>query len=79
MLEQKWEGRQRGGERWQQSLNLRWAVIKFAEDKMTIEQRGKPKIDRLPDREEPKKSVNELLPEMRMTEKAPAAATTSRA
>ncbi|KAF7189749.1 hypothetical protein HII31_08856 [Pseudocercospora fuligena] len=80
MLEQKWSftdsrgnvrQKQRDPVKWNESLNMRWAVLKLCKDEATEKQRGTPNIERLPDTEDDapkhsKKSVNEMLAEMRM-------------
>ncbi|ETI24399.1 hypothetical protein G647_03768 [Cladophialophora carrionii CBS 160.54] len=80
MLEQKWtltnprtgqvRHRQRDAKGWEESLKLRWAVIKFEKDDNTDAVRGKPQIARLEDDEgddvNEKKGVNEMLRELRM-------------
>jgi hypothetical protein len=83
MLEQKWtltnprtghvRHKQRDAKGWEESLKLRWAVVKFEKDDQANAERGKPRIERLEDDEEgiagvgsEKKGVNELLRELRM-------------
>ncbi len=79
MLEQKWTRTDRRGNivsverdqaHWQQSLGYRWAVVKFAKEEAAQQDRGNPKIEKLPFElaraGEPKKSVKELLAEMRL-------------
>jgi hypothetical protein len=65
--------RQREVSHWQESLGYRWAVIKFERDEETEKVKGPPAIERLedehdeePDGRQEKKSVNELLREMRL-------------
>lgn len=71
MLEQKWQTakgnhRERNPAGWETSLNLKWAVIKLVKDQTALQERGAPRIGRLPDKEEkPKETVNEMLAEMR--------------
>ncbi|KAK4899687.1 hypothetical protein LTR27_002953 [Elasticomyces elasticus] len=84
MLEQKWSRIDRHGKvvmserdhaSWQESLGLRWAVVKFARHEEADRQKGVPRIERLSDATESarggavKKSVNEMLQEMRLQEK----------
>ncbi|KAM3415958.1 hypothetical protein BST61_g9448 [Cercospora zeina] len=78
MLEQKWsyvdkygkrQGKARTQESWNQALCKRWAVVKF---KQVVDQNlAPPQIERLPGPESkqkaPKKSVNEMLEELRMS------------
>lgn len=78
MLQQKWQKtdkygkviqRQRDESAWKASLSQRWAVIKFAKDDQAERDRGEPKIERMEHYEEetkPKKTVNEMLAEMRL-------------
>jgi hypothetical protein len=83
MLEQKWtltnprtgqvRHKQRDPKGWEESLKLRWAVVKFEKDDHANAERGKPRIERLEDDEggiagggSEKKGVNELLRELRM-------------
>ena len=81
MLDQKWtivdprtgrpRARQREGQGWEKSFSLRWAVVKFEKDEEADKVRGKPDIKRLADEEDDggggeKKSVNELLKELRV-------------
>ncbi|KAK3665506.1 hypothetical protein LTR22_003736 [Elasticomyces elasticus] len=83
MLEQKWSRidrhgkvvmRERDHASWQESLGLRWAVVKFARHEEADRQKGVPRIERLSDSTESarggavKKSVNEMLQEMRLQE-----------
>ena len=77
MLEQKWapqdkQGRTRVKKRdeaaWRDSLHQRWAVVKLRKDES---ERDPPKIESYPDQDadglqEYKKSVNEMLAELRM-------------
>lgn len=80
MLEQKWTKKDKFGnirqeERseasWKASLSHRWAVVKLKKDEAAEKELGVPRIERLPDLdpESPKvakKSVNEMLAELRM-------------
>ncbi|EME89433.1 uncharacterized protein MYCFIDRAFT_76770 [Pseudocercospora fijiensis CIRAD86] len=105
MLEQKWSftdsrgnvrQKQRDAIKWNESLGMRWAVLKLRKDEATEKERGKrcpvlknpkavltvmsialgtPKIEKVPDTEadqhQPgKKSVNEMLAEMRMDDES---------
>lgn len=81
MLEQKWSWTNnkgnvfqtnRKGANWERSFNMRWAVVKFVKDAKADEERGVPKIERLPDAKEefPKKGVNEMLADMRLKDTA---------
>lgn len=85
MLQQKWTEKNRFGnfkqeerseEQWKQSLSYRWAVLKLKKDEVAEKEMGVPKVERLPeqDPESPKvakKSVNEMLAELRMGEQKP--------
>ena len=82
MLEQKWSKtdkrgftkvQERTGSGWNESLGYRWAVLKLAEHEAAKRELGSPKIERLLDRSPkpngaraPRKSVNEMLAEMRL-------------
>ena len=75
MLEQKWsrtngwgktKWKDRNPAAWAESMSHRWAAVKFKEDETAQKERGGLKIERLPD--PPKKSVNEMLAEMRVKE-----------
>jgi hypothetical protein len=77
MLEKKWTKQSKFGgvkkiERdsasWKASLSVKWAEIKLAKDEAASKELGEPQIERLPDPElaSPKKSVNEMLAEMRL-------------
>ncbi|KXT06019.1 hypothetical protein AC578_1315 [Pseudocercospora eumusae] len=91
MLEQKWsftdsEGdvrqTQRDPVKWIESLGMRWAVLKLRRDEATQKERGTPNIERVPDtvvkKSKPrKKSVNEMLAEMRMGDTGKEAAETA--
>ncbi|KAF2160480.1 hypothetical protein M409DRAFT_29101 [Zasmidium cellare ATCC 36951] len=80
MLEKKWNKtdrfgnarpQQRSEAQWRESLRHRWAVLKLKKDEDAEKELGVPKIGRLPelDPESPKvakKTVNEMLAEMRM-------------
>ncbi|KAK3701489.1 hypothetical protein LTR37_015463 [Vermiconidia calcicola] len=75
MLEQKWShtdsrGKTKWKDRnpvaWAESMSHRWAVVKLTKDETAEKERGTLKIERLPD--PPKKSVNEMLAEMRVKE-----------
>ncbi|GAB1735177.1 hypothetical protein NU219Hw_g243t1 [Hortaea werneckii] len=78
MLQQKWQKtdrfgnvvqRKRDEKGWQESLNQRWAVIKFAEDQEAKQERGTPNIERIEEghiHDRPPKTVNEILAEMRL-------------
>ncbi|KAI7494013.1 hypothetical protein KC367_g8330 [Hortaea werneckii] len=78
MLQQKWQKtdrfgnvvqRKRDEKGWQESLSHRWAVIKFAEDQEAKQTRGTPNIERIVEKDIPKrpeKTVNEILAEMRL-------------
>ncbi|KAK5725887.1 hypothetical protein LTR15_004077 [Elasticomyces elasticus] len=83
MLEQKWSRidrygkvvmRERDHASWRESLGLRWAVVKFAKHEEADRQKGVPRIERLSDLTEGarggvvKKSVNEMLKDMRLQE-----------
>lgn len=78
MLEQKWTKTKggktiqeaRSSESWQKSLSLKWAVVKFVKDEVAEAERGVPKIERKPDEEpqQPRKSVNEMLAELRVND-----------
>lgn len=81
MLEQKWSKtdgngnavvRERSGTGWEESLRHRWAVVKLARAADAEDKLGAPAIERLPEQrrtdEGPKRSVNELLSEMRLTD-----------
>ena len=87
MLEQKWattntrtgyvKHRQRDPASWNESLKLRWAVLKFEKDAKADEEPGKPQIERIEHDKmddlnsgKEKKSVNEMLKEMRMRDSA---------
>ena len=88
MLEQKWTkkdryGRvrveERSGAGWEKSLSYRWAVVKLDRDEDADREKGELKIERLledvpksPDK--PRKSVNEMLAEMRLRDGQPKAA-----
>ncbi|KAK5125391.1 hypothetical protein LTR85_000500 [Meristemomyces frigidus] len=68
---------QRDERAWQSSLQYRWAVLKFARDEVAERECGPPAIKRLADESEasgPKKSVNEMMAEMRLGGKAKVAA-----
>lgn len=72
MLEQKWtkvkggktiqEARSSAG--FKRSLSLRWAVVQFEKDDLAASERGVPAIERKA--EPPRKSVNEMLAELRV-------------
>ncbi|KIW68370.1 hypothetical protein PV04_04323 [Phialophora macrospora] len=83
MLEQKWtftnprtghvRHKQRDAKGWEESLKLKWAVVKFEKDNHANAERGKPQIEPLEDDDggitaggSEKKGVNELLRELRM-------------
>lgn len=78
MLKQKWQKtdrfgnvvqRKRDEKGWQESLSQRWAVIKFAEDQEAEQERGTPNIERIEEQDihdRPRKTVNEILTEMRL-------------
>ncbi|KAK5703904.1 hypothetical protein LTR97_002917 [Elasticomyces elasticus] len=83
MLEQKWSRMDRYGKvvmrerdhaSWRESLGLRWAVVKFAKHEEADRQKGVSRIERLSDLTEGarggvvKKSVNEMLKDMRLQE-----------
>ena len=85
MLEQKWSKKDRSGatfvqERssslWNESLGYRWAVVKLSRDEVAEKELDPPKIERLSDGpagspRAPRKSVNEMLAEMRLKEVKP--------
>jgi hypothetical protein len=87
MLEQKWTkkdryGRVRVEERrgadWNKSLSYRWAVVKLDRDEDADREKGELKIERLPgdmpkSPGKPRKSVNEMLAEMRLKDGQPKA------
>ncbi|KAK5173884.1 uncharacterized protein LTR77_002565 [Saxophila tyrrhenica] len=63
--------RERDEDKWQASMNQKWAVVKLAKDEAAQKERGDPKIERLPDSDSnvttaEKKSVQEMLAEMRL-------------
>ncbi len=81
MLHQKWtitdprtgktRQRQREGKGWEKSFSFRWAVVKFEKDEQADKERGEPDIKRIEDEEDygggrEKKSVNELMKELRV-------------
>ena len=80
MLEQKWSRTDktgktvmidRNGTEWQKSLSYKWAVVKLAKDEEADKEKGTPDIERFPDPEPAgagagRKSVNEMLAEMRL-------------
>lgn len=76
MLEQKWTKTKgskttqeaRSSESWQKSLSLKWAVVKLVKDEVAEAERGVPKIERKLNEEppQPRKSVNEMLAELRV-------------
>lgn len=83
MLEQKWTRadrkgnsvmEERSGENWERSLCLRWAVVKLAKDEKADQERGVPEIEQLPEKPQSprqhRKSVNEMLAEMRLKDSA---------
>ena len=90
MLEQKWSRtdrsgkvsvEERSGDSWQKSLGIQWAVLKLAEGDVTEKDRGTPNIERLADGKAksprtPRKSVNEMLAEMRLKDSGTDAAAT---
>lgn len=64
---------QRGEEQWRESLRHHWALLKLRRDEAVEKGLGAPKIERLPDFDSEslnlaKKSVNEMLAEMRMAD-----------
>ena len=78
MLEQKWSvvdrrgnvrPRQRSTEAWEESMGLRWAVVKFEKDEVVNRETDMPKIERVELHEEDeveKKGVTEMLRELRL-------------
>lgn len=79
MLEQKWSRKnkhgkdvigQRRGVEWEKSMSYQWAVMKMKIDEDASGEKGEPQIERLVERvvTTPKKSVNEQLAELRMTD-----------
>lgn len=78
MLEQKWSvvdkrgnvrPRQRSTEAWEESMGLRWAVVKFKKDESANKEKDVPNIERVELHEEDegaKKGVTEMLREMRL-------------
>ena len=87
MLEQKWSvvdkrgnmrPKQRSTEAWEESMGLRWAVVKFKKDESANKEKDVPKIERVKVHEEnegEKKGVTEMLREMRLQEGEKVAAT----
>ncbi|MCJ1407761.1 hypothetical protein MMC19_001832 [Ptychographa xylographoides] len=78
MLKQKWQREDKDGgvrekarvaESWERSLRQRWAVVRLEADVEAEKVRGPLVVEKAPAREKgPKKTVNELLAEMRMND-----------
>ena len=86
MLEQKWsrqdrrtgavKQKERDASKWEESLGLRWAVMKMEKDEIADKRSGELVVERLPDMVEAgdvkqdgsRKTVNEMLAEMRLGE-----------
>ena len=70
---------ERRGTDWNRSLGYRWAVVKLNIDETAMEEHGEPKTERFPDKSThgprkdstPKKSINELLAEMKLRDAKP--------